>query len=71
MEEDRRQARALALHAAFPIFSEALAAEAGPVDAERIAAFVESRNLEDDVLEALFVRVYERVVDAAALTGFI
>jgi len=71
MEENRRQARALALHTAFPIFREALAAEPGPVDAARITEFIESRNLDDDILEVLFNRVAERVVDAAALTGFI
>ena len=70
LEEDKRQARALALHTAFPLFAEALAQEApnDPVDAQRICQFIESRSLDDDILEALFARVYERQVDAATVS---
>ncbi len=69
VEENKRKARALALHAAYPIFSEALAATGRPVDENRIADFIESRDLDDDVLEVLFNAVTGRVVDAAAM-GF-
>lgn len=70
VEENRRKARALALHAAYPIFKEGLDAAGGPVDENRIAEFMESRNLDDDVLDVLFKAVIERVVDAASLVGF-
>jgi len=70
VEENRRKARALALHAAYPIFKEGLDAAGGPVDENRIAEFIESRNLDDDVLEVLFKAVIGRVVDAASLVGF-
>ena len=70
VETNRRQARALALHASFPIFAEALAATGEPVDAERIATFIESRDLDDDVLEALFRAAVERLVEVQPHVGF-
>jgi len=70
VEENRRKARALALHASFPLFAEALKAEDGPVDAARIVAMVEGAALDDDVLDLLFKAVIERVVEAAAYVGF-
>jgi hypothetical protein len=70
VEENRRKARALALHAAYAIFKEGMAASGEPVDENRIAEFIESRNLDDDVLDVLFKAVIERVVDAASLVGF-
>ncbi len=70
VEENRRRARALALHAAFPMFREALSADGGPVDENRIVAFIEGRDLDDDVLDLLFNAVIERVVEATAHVGF-
>jgi hypothetical protein len=70
VEENRRRARALALHAAFPLFREGLAATGEPVDEKRIVEFIESRELDDDVLDVLFKAVVERVVNASALVGF-
>jgi len=65
-EVNRREARALALYSAFPIFKTALEKEAAdaPIDRGRIVKFIESRELEDDVLEELFRRVTERTVFA-------
>ena len=70
VEENRRRARALALHAAFPVFAEAQPPGIGPVDADRIVERIETCNVDDDVLETLFRKVIERVVDASALVGF-
>ena len=74
-EEDRRVARALAIYSAFPVFRqsfEALAngAQGGPIDQDRIVQFIESREIEDDVLEVLFGRIIERVVSVPAYVGF-
>ncbi|HVM48393.1 MAG TPA: hypothetical protein VMU04_10215 [Candidatus Acidoferrum sp.] len=71
VEENRRKARALALHTAYPIFREAMASEDGPVDENRIVQFVEGRNVDDDVLEVLFKKVIEPVVEVQALASFI
>jgi hypothetical protein len=70
-EGNRRAARALALYSAYPIFREALEKETdGPVDADRIVKFIEGRDLEDDILEILFAKVWERVASPAPYLAF-
>jgi hypothetical protein len=69
-EENRRMARALAIYSAFPVFREALEKEGGPIDRDRIVAFIEGRDLEDDVLEVLFDLVTERIVGVGPHLGF-
>jgi len=70
-EEDRRIARALAIYSAFPVFRQALEKEGGAIDNKRIVDFIESRELEDDILELLFSRITERIVGVSAYVGFI
>jgi hypothetical protein len=70
-EEDRRVARALAIYSAFPIFRQSLEKEGGAVDHKRIVEFVESREMDDDILDLLFGRITERIVGVSAYVGFI
>ena len=70
-EEDRRTARALAVYSAFPIFKQALEATGVAVDTRTIVEFIENREMDDDILEALFARVTERIVGIAPYVGFI
>lgn len=70
-EEDRRVARALAIYSAFPIFKQSLEKEGNAVETKRIVEFIESREMEDDILELLFSRVTERIVGVSAHVGFI
>lgn len=89
LEDARREARALALWTAYPMFEEGWRAgmvakwhQANPTappmpgdpippEATRkeIVEFIETRDLEDDLLEALFSKVTERTV-ASELVGF-
>ena len=67
VEMCRRKARALALVSAFPLFGEKV-----PIGAplEQVVAAVEGANLDDDLLEALFRRVLERVVSVDEYVDF-
>ncbi len=69
-EDNRRQARALAIYSAFPVFRAALEKEGGPVDRGRIIQFIENRELDDDILDILFNLVTERVAGIAPHLGF-
>jgi hypothetical protein len=68
-EEDRRVARALAIYSAFPIFKQALENDAA--DNKLIVEFIESREMDDDILDLLFARITERIVGVSAYVGFI
>ena len=69
---NKSQARAKCLWLAFPkLFTEAAKAQAADVgDLKKLAAFVDSQALADEVLEALFGTAIASPVSIVELTGF-